>query len=134
MQDGKRIFEKGDMADEKLFTGISNDVWQKRTFLIFYHLLDNYERSTGVREQLTEREQKETQDFLQACMQTAPMQYCFRYLVAKVRSTGLHAPVANVRLTGLQAGARDILQCAAAFAPRVTGRAAIMLAFRRHKS
>lgn len=39
VQEGKRIFDKGDVADEKLFSGVSPDVWQKRTFLIFYHLL-----------------------------------------------------------------------------------------------
>lgn len=84
MQEGKRIFEKQDMADEKLFTGVSKSVWEKRTYLIFYHLLDNYERSTGVQEDTSQREHKEQWDFLNACMQTGPMQYCFRYLVAKV--------------------------------------------------
>ena len=84
MQQGKRIFDKQDMADEKLFTGVSKSVWETRTYLIFYHLLDNYERSTGVQEKTSQREHKEQWDFLNACMQTAPMQYCFRYLVAKV--------------------------------------------------
>jgi poly(U)-specific endoribonuclease len=83
MQEGKRIFNKQDMAAEKLFTSVAKSVWQKRTYLIFYHLLDNYERSTGLMENTTHRENKEQLDFLQACMQTRPMQYCFRYLVAK---------------------------------------------------
>jgi hypothetical protein len=83
MQEGKRIFNKQDMAAEKLFTSVAKSVWQKRTYLIFYHLLDNYERSTGLMENTTHRENKEQWDFLQACMQTRPMQYCFRYLVAK---------------------------------------------------
>jgi hypothetical protein len=39
LQEGKRLFNKSDMADQKLFTGVSEDVWQKRTYLIFYHLL-----------------------------------------------------------------------------------------------
>lgn len=69
----------------QLFTSVSKSVWEKRTFLIFYHLLDNYERATGVQENTSQRENKEQWDFLQACMQTRPMQYCFRYLVAKVR-------------------------------------------------
>jgi hypothetical protein len=45
---------------------------------------DNYEKSTGVKESLTEREEKEAWDFLNACMQTQPFQYCFKYLVQKV--------------------------------------------------
>eukprot|EP00892_Ulva_mutabilis_P000806 jgi/Ulvmu1/10726/UM068_0012.1 len=83
LQEGKRIFDKGDVAEEKLFTGVSPDVWQKRTFLIFYHLLDNYVRATGVTEETSARETKEQTDFLNACMETKPMQYCFKYLVAK---------------------------------------------------
>lgn len=83
LQEGKRIFDKGDVAEEKLFTGVSSEVWQKRTYLIFYHLLDNYVRSTGVSEESSAREAKEEWDFLNACMETKPMQYCFKYLVAK---------------------------------------------------
>lgn len=97
LQEGKRIFDRGDMAAEKLFTGVSPSVWQKRTFLIFYHLLDNYERNTGIREEESAREKKETWDFLRACMQTRPMQYCFRYLVAKVRAPPLAWRAREVR-------------------------------------
>lgn len=46
---------------------------------------DNYTRSTGVAEESSARETKEEWDFLNACMETKPMQYCFKYLVAKVR-------------------------------------------------
>eukprot|EP01025_Chloroclados_australasicus_P057117 TRINITY_DN7108_c0_g1_i2.p2 TRINITY_DN7108_c0_g1~~TRINITY_DN7108_c0_g1_i2.p2 ORF type:complete len:296 (-),score=39.20 TRINITY_DN7108_c0_g1_i2:65-952(-) len=83
LQTGKRIFEKEDMAEEKLFSGVDPAIWEKRTYLIFYHLLDNYERETGNAEEVTDREKQEMWDFLRACMQTKPMQYCFRYLVAK---------------------------------------------------
>jgi hypothetical protein len=81
----KRIFNKQDMAAEKLFTNVAQSVWQKRTNLIFYHLLDNYERITELVECSSQRECKEQWVFLRACMQTRPMQYCFRYLVIKVR-------------------------------------------------
>ena len=43
-------------------------------------------RSTGVTEETSARETKEQTDFLNACMETKPMQYCFKYLVAKVRT------------------------------------------------
>lgn len=48
-------------------------------------LQDNYTRATGVSEETSARETKEQWDFLNACMETKPMQYCFKYLVAKVR-------------------------------------------------
>ena len=83
----------------QLFTGVSPSVWAKRTFLIFYHLLDNYERATGVQENTSQREHKEQWDFLQACMQTRPMQYCFRYLVAKVRLFLLSASDRSIYLS-----------------------------------
>jgi len=88
-QEGKRFFDKSDMADHKLFAHVTPDIWKKRTFLIMYHLLDNYERDTSECEVEAAIEKQETADFLAdflaACMATQPMRYCFRYLVAKVR-------------------------------------------------
>ena len=79
------MFDKEDIADQKLFSDVSQDIWTRKTYAIFYHLLDNYVCTTGVCEEVSQREQQEMTDFLDACMETKPMQYCFQYLVAKVR-------------------------------------------------
>lgn len=41
-------------------------------------------RETGKAETVTEREVKEARDFLDACMDTRPMQYVFKYCQEKV--------------------------------------------------
>ena len=43
-QGGKNPFKDVDMAKDRLFLGVSDDVWKRPTFVIFYNLLDNYER------------------------------------------------------------------------------------------
>lgn len=47
LQAGKSAYQKGDVADEPLFTFVDPCVFDRRTFKLFYDLLDNYER--GVR-------------------------------------------------------------------------------------
>lgn len=47
LQYGKSAYEKGDVADEPLFTFVDPSIFERRTFKLFYDLLDNYER--GVR-------------------------------------------------------------------------------------
>jgi len=46
-------------------------------------LLDNYKAETGEAETVTSAERKEAWDFLKAIMESAPMQFCHKYLVAK---------------------------------------------------
>lgn len=79
------------MASEKLFGHVLPSVWEKPTFVIFYHCLDNYEKRTGIADTITATEVKETRDFLAAAMQTRPMQYCRAYLAAKARSSAVGA-------------------------------------------
>ncbi|GLC41816.1 hypothetical protein PLESTM_001242800 [Pleodorina starrii] len=83
VQEGKKHWERGDAAAEKLFRGVKRDTWSKPTFIIFYNLLDNYERETGQAEVETAQERKEINDFLSACMGTKVMQYCHKYCAAK---------------------------------------------------
>ncbi|KAG2447987.1 hypothetical protein HYH02_007016 [Chlamydomonas schloesseri] len=79
LQSGKSMWTKGDAASEKLFKGVKKEVWAKPTFIIFYNLLDNYERETGVSEVETAQEKKEISDFLDACLRTKVMQYAHKY-------------------------------------------------------
>lgn len=80
LQHGKKPYHEGDLAPEKLFTGVSPAVFKRPTFATFYALLDNYERSTGKQETVTYHEKKENWAFLTEVMKTAPMVYAHRYL------------------------------------------------------
>ncbi|WIA15329.1 hypothetical protein OEZ85_001995 [Tetradesmus obliquus] len=82
VQAGKQMHSVGDTAATRLFAKVSDQVWQRKTFLIFYHLLDNYASATGTAEEVTACERKETADFLEAVMDTRPMRYCHALLVA----------------------------------------------------
>lgn len=81
--EGKKSYETGDVAAEKLFTAVTKRVWNKESFKRFYDLLDNYEAETGVAEVETHQEKKEISDFLDCIMATKPMQYCHNYLIEK---------------------------------------------------
>eukprot|EP00210_Caulerpa_lentillifera_P007189 g6879.t1 len=83
IQHGKRCFQDGDVAEGKLFRGVSRSVWQRPTYRTFFNLLDNYERKTGVEETMTAQERQENIAFITAIMETKPMQYIHKYLVAK---------------------------------------------------
>ena len=44
LQGGKNPFTNQDAAADKLFLGVKDEVWQKQTYVIFYNLLDNFEK------------------------------------------------------------------------------------------
>lgn len=52
-------------------------------FAAFRNLLDNYEISTKEAETVTEEEQQENRDFIDAIMETSVMQECHRFLVSQ---------------------------------------------------
>ncbi|KXZ46905.1 hypothetical protein GPECTOR_39g399 [Gonium pectorale] len=79
IQQGKSMWQRGDAASERLFKGVKRETWTKPTFIIFYNLLDNYQRETGEAEVETAQERKETSDFLDAVMATKVMKYCHKY-------------------------------------------------------
>jgi len=55
-------------------------VLERPTYKAFFHLLDNYERETGVEETVTQEEKAENRWFVDVCMETRPMKYCHAYL------------------------------------------------------
>lgn len=83
VQDGKLIYEQGDVAVEALFTFVDEKALQKPTYAAFISLLDNYIAATGSSEVVTNEEVRENNDFLNLCMDTAVMQYVHQYLLAK---------------------------------------------------
>lgn len=82
LQNGKRVYDQRDMADEKLFTYLDLKIFNKKTFRCFYNLLDNYICETGVAEVVGKEEKKENMDFISAILETPVMKYCHNYLVA----------------------------------------------------
>ena len=85
-----------DFAAGPLFSFVSPQVWINPTFKSFFALLDNYEPSCGTAEVVTAVERGEEAAFLDACIQTAPMQYAHAWLCAKRL---VSADVADFRLT-----------------------------------
>jgi len=83
VQKGKKPFWKEDSAQDPLFTSVDSQVWKRPTYAAFLALLDNYIAETGAAESVTNSERQEVIDFLDAIMETAPMQFCHQYCHAK---------------------------------------------------
>lgn len=83
VQASKHPCDKGDAANEPLFTYVNRQVFQRPTFNTFQNLLDNYSAYTGEEEEVTSKELREIRAFLNAVMETAPMKYCHQFCLAK---------------------------------------------------
>jgi poly(U)-specific endoribonuclease len=83
VQGGKQPFVKGDEAGDHLFSRVSPHALNRPTYKLFQALLDNYTANTGVSETMSSDQKIDTYAFLKAIMQTAPMQFCHKYLLAK---------------------------------------------------
>jgi poly(U)-specific endoribonuclease len=83
VQGGKKPFWKDDAAEEPLFGYVDMQALRRPTYRAFMALLDNYKAETGEAEQVGSAERTENWAFLNAIMQTAPMQFCHKYLLKK---------------------------------------------------
>jgi len=83
VQGGKKPYWKEDSASDPLFTFVDRNALKRPTYRTFMALLDNYEAETGQAETITRGERSENWAFLKAIMQTAPMQFCHKYLYKK---------------------------------------------------
>ena len=82
-QQGKRMWDEGDYADEPLFAFVDEALFlEKATFKAFVSLLDNYESKCGQREDVTPEEMAENRKFLELIMDTLVMKYVFEWLKA----------------------------------------------------
>lgn len=79
VQEGKKPYWKEDKAEEPLFTSVDRNVWKRPTYSAFVKLLDNYSAETGIEEIVSDTEREEVDHFLNAIMQTPPMQFCHKY-------------------------------------------------------
>lgn len=84
VQGGKKPYWKEDEAEDPLFTYVDRASLRRPTYKTFMDLLNNYKAQTGQAEHVSNAEKKENWDFLNAIMQTAPMQFCHKYLHKKV--------------------------------------------------
>jgi len=80
VQGGKKPYWKEDSAADPLFTFVDKDALNRPTYKAFVKLLDNYEANTGTAEHVSSSERTENLEFLNAVLETAPMQFCHRYL------------------------------------------------------
>lgn len=82
VQDGKKPYYKEDFAEDPLFTSVDNSALRRPTYKAFIALLDNYSAEVGEDEEVLDEEREEIDNFLHAILQTAPMQFCHKYLAA----------------------------------------------------
>ncbi|KMZ58477.1 Poly(U)-specific endoribonuclease [Zostera marina] len=81
--EGKKTYEKEDMASENLFNYLDDNVFRRPTYSRFCSLLDNYNPNQGCREVVTSEEEHEQVAFIEEISRTAPIKYLHRYLVAR---------------------------------------------------
>jgi poly(U)-specific endoribonuclease len=81
--EGKKVYQKGDMASESLFSCLGDDVLRKPTYSRFCALLDNYNPHQGYKEVVTQQDKHEEVAFIEEIARTAPIKYLHRYLVQK---------------------------------------------------
>ncbi|KAK7346794.1 hypothetical protein VNO80_21317 [Phaseolus coccineus] len=86
--EGKKAFQKEDMAQGNLFTWVSDDVFRKPTFARFLSLLDNYNPHQGCKEVVTSEERQEQASFIEEISRTAPIKYLYKYLATKGIASG----------------------------------------------
>jgi len=79
---------RDDNTSEKLFGFVTNRAAKIPTYNLFYLLLDNYIPETGIPEKIDKIELNENEQFIKACMQTAPMIYTYKYLKALGKISG----------------------------------------------
>ena len=83
VQEGKKPYVKDDKAEDPLFSQVDKSALQRPTYKRFMALLDNYKAENRAAENASSQERQEALDFLKAIMETAPMQFCHKYLLSK---------------------------------------------------
>ncbi|KAM7258113.1 hypothetical protein ACFE04_013854 [Oxalis oulophora] len=81
--EGKKVYQKRDMAEGNLFSWVNEDIFKKPTYARFFSLLDNYNPNQGVKEVVTNEEKQEQAAFIEEISRTAPIKYLYKYLCKK---------------------------------------------------
>lgn len=85
VQGGKKPYWQDDSASDPLFSYVDRSALNRPTYRAFIALLDNYTSQVGVAEEVTREERIENRVFINAIMETAPMQFCHKYCASKSR-------------------------------------------------
>ena len=80
---GTKVYQRGDMAKDPLFTFVNPEVLKRPTYKAFISLLDNYQSCTGKAEVVTPEEMKENWAFIEAIMGTKVMKKVHEFLASK---------------------------------------------------
>ncbi|WOG90153.1 hypothetical protein DCAR_0209396 [Daucus carota subsp. sativus] len=81
--EGKKVYQKDDMAEGSLFCALNRDIFRRPTFARFCSLLDNYNPHVGSKEVVTSQEKQEEVAFIEEISRTAPIKYLHKYLSSK---------------------------------------------------
>ncbi|XP_059657691.1 uncharacterized protein LOC132304147 isoform X1 [Cornus florida] len=81
--EGKKVYQKEDMAQGSLFSWLSKDIFRRATYSRFCSLLDNYNPHEGHKEVVTSQERQEQAAFIEEISRTAPIKYLHKYLSSK---------------------------------------------------
>ncbi|GAV77401.1 XendoU domain-containing protein [Cephalotus follicularis] len=81
--EGKKVYQKEDMAEGSLFYWLSEGIFRRPTFSRFCSLLDNYNPNSGYKEEVTSEERQEQAAFIEEISRTAPIKYLHKYLSSK---------------------------------------------------
>jgi hypothetical protein len=82
LQTCKSSRDERDMASRPLFRFVKGEAIAKPTFRTFLALLSHYSIVTGQSEDVTDKERREQRDFVDACMNTKCLRYCYQFLRA----------------------------------------------------
>lgn len=85
LQGHKKVYQHDtDAASDSLFEFVDKDhFFSLPTYATFYHLLDNYEKTVGKAEVVTDEEVAENRRFIDQIMKTRCIKYLHKYLQAK---------------------------------------------------
>ena len=78
-----RYNSEQDSAEDPLFSWLSDELKERKTYSTFMKLMDNYSAETGEQEEMTEEEIEEQWAFLDAICETEVMKYTHQWLVNK---------------------------------------------------
>ncbi|PKA58881.1 poly(U)-specific endoribonuclease [Apostasia shenzhenica] len=81
--EGKKVYQKGDVAPRNLFKWVGEDVFRRPTYARFSSLLDNYNPQQGNKEVVTTEEKHEQDAFILEISRTSPIKYLHKYLLYK---------------------------------------------------
>jgi len=76
-----------DASSRPLFSYVNRDILEKPTYKAFVRLLDNYEKTSGIKEEVSREEETEIYQFLSEVLKSPVMKYVYNYLQKKGKAS-----------------------------------------------